>query len=53
MYEMGKTYEGSKKIFNLVNSLDFYPSHGRKFLDSKIDDLENTHNHILKIILLV
>ena len=50
IYEMGKTYEGSKEdIESLVNSLDFYPkAMEENFLDSKIDDKENTHNHIIK-----
>ena len=50
MYEMGKTYEGSKEdIDSLINSLDFYP-HAMKnhFSDSIIEDKENTHNHTLK-----
>jgi succinate-semialdehyde dehydrogenase/glutarate-semialdehyde dehydrogenase len=50
IYEMGKTYEGSKEdIDSLVSSLDFYPEAMEKyFTDSSIDDREKTHNHILK-----
>ena len=50
MYEMGKTYEGSKEdIDSLINSLDFYPDAMKNhFSDSIIEDKENTHNHTLK-----
>ena len=50
IYEMGKTYEGSKEdIDSLTSSLDFYPDAMEKhFSDSSIDDKENTHTHTLK-----
>ena len=50
IYEMGKTYEGSKEdIDSLINSLDFYPDAMKNhFSDSIIEDKENTHNHTLK-----
>ena len=50
IYEMGKTYEGSKEdIDSLTSSLDFYPDAMEKhFSDSIIDDKENTHTHTLK-----
>ena len=50
IYEMGKTYEGSKEdIDSLVSSLDFYPGAMEKyFSDSSIDDIEKTHIHTLK-----
>ncbi|MFL2585642.1 MAG: NAD-dependent succinate-semialdehyde dehydrogenase [Parvicellaceae bacterium] len=46
MYEMGKTYSGSKEDTEaLVNSLEWYPSAMKNYRDEQIPDYDGTHHH--------
>lgn len=48
IHEMGKTYEGSfEDIEAITNALEFYPKAMSEIKDEPINDLENTHRHMM------